>query len=736
MTGPSNRPESHVCAEIHPGIQHFLWITEQKKAEIAEAAASAPIDEALAMGADQVVLDFLSSPDFDEQYGQFTIEMDPADADRPQTVYSDYRLQVDAATADISFEEVFTALVNSGKIHKTERHISAWRGDSNKFMCPSPDHDNPGASSYSAWGSKDKGLWTCSKGCGAGSGGGDKFTLAAFLYNLPVGRESFHEIAERLAADFRGVKKPQPNDLLKPPVSVKPAELEDDADSKRAKAKEKIKADALADLTKRAKEAGQPEKPMALREDEPYRLGRNVSVRGIPLDSDVADWMSNGEEDGTIPTYDWRDVLAFNPSSDTFLHKYCDEASRDTTPEEFNLFNGLAALGLLVGNRVSSPDFVPLSPNFGLVLVAPSGGGKTRSVSHVRNVLHTISPYSRGLGIKFVSSPVSGQVLIRNFIHEEPDPISGAPVRFPVTGLVTYDEFSELATATGAMGSIIKEKLHAFIDHARLVEYQSMTSGNMVAEDAFATVITATQPDRFKDLLTKSDAASGFINRFLFVMGTPKPQRARGAVELDWSGAIDELKKVRSKYNSRKSLGWTPEADIYFEGLFYTRIDKLKQADKKDILTRLDLNTKRMILAFAINDRADQIEVHHVKMAEALLSYLVKCYGGVITRIVTSIKNDMVDWCHRRIAAIEASNYQKKYDDWVAAGSAGEFNPGQYGVTMAALKREYRKRDWQDDDVYKALMFLKNNDLITAMAGVGARGPKTTYYHSNEAPPQ
>jgi hypothetical protein len=676
------------------------------------------------------------------------IEMDPEDAKRPQTAFSNYRAEVDAATADISFEEIFTALVNCGKIHKSERPINSWRGDSNKFMCPSSDHDNPGASSMSAWGSRDKGLWTCSKGCGVGSGGGDKFTLAAFLYNLNPGRDTFHEVAERLAKDFRGIKKPEASQIMTPPPSIA-ASVETEI------SKPETIEDALAILgkqnrvkavTRLAEELGQPGKPKGVTGGTNL-LGDDVVVSdkivfqvhaGSPplaVDADLADWMSDGEDSHSIPTYDWRAVLDLDPNKSTFLHEYCSEASRDTTPDEFNLFNGLTALGLLVGNRVSSPDFVPLSPNFGIVLVAESGGGKTRSVSHVRSVLHTVAPYSRGTGIKFVSSPVSGQVLIRGFVHEEPDPISGAPVRFPVTGLITYDEFSELATATGAMGSIIKEKLHAFIDHQRLVEYQSMSSGMMVAEDAFASVITATQPGRFKDLLTKSDAASGFINRFLFVMGTPKEQRARGAIELDWSRAIEELKQVRSKYNTRKSLGWSAEADIYFEGVFYERIDKLKKADKKDILTRLDLNTKRMILAFAINDRADQIEVHHVKMAEALLGYLVRCYGGVITRIVTSIKNDMVDWCHRRIASIETQNYQKRQEDWVAGGEEGEFNPGQYGVTVAMLKREYRKKGWEDDAVNKAIMFLKNNDLITAIPGLGARGPKTTYYHANEAPP-
>lgn len=709
----------HDCNTEHPGVSHFLWITTATKKADAEKASTLSIPDALKMGEDQVVLDFLDDPAFAQSYAAGMIEIDEDDLKHSSPAY-DYRLKVDEATASITFEEVFLALVHSGKIWKVERDISSWRGDSNKFMCPSPTHDNPGAHTFSAWGSKEKGVWTCTKGCGKGYGGGDKFTLAEFLYD----DQDFHRVAERLALDFRGVRKPEAKDVIAAPLQVREEEKEEPEHLKYLNRKPGNYPLTITTFNKDFDDTVISSKVVIVMPGD----------QKIEVPDDFAEWMGDGEDEHSSPTYSWRDVLALDPAGDTFLHRYCEEASHDTTPDEFNLFNGLIGIGLIVGNRVSSPDFTPLSPNFGIVLVADSGGGKTRSVSHIRNILSIIEPEGRGTGVKFVSSPASGQMLVRSFIHEEPDPVSGMPVRFPVKGVILYDEFSELATQTGALGSIIKEKLHAFIDHARVVEYSSMGSGRMISEGSFASVITATQPGRFKDLLTKSDAASGFINRFLFIMGTPKPQRARGAVALDWTGCIESLKAIRSKYSSVKSLDWSFEANTYFEGLFHTRIEKLKSYDKKDILTRLDLNIKRMILAFAINDRADEIQLHHVKMAEALLSYIVKCYGGVITRIVTSKKNTVVDWCHVRIAALELLNYNKRKAEWIEAGSQGEFNPGSYGVTIAMLKREYRSKGWEDDEVKRAIDFLKNTDMIHGVEGIGKRGPKTVYYHASEAP--
>ena len=206
MTGPSinDSPDAAVmdclqynrCEEVHPGVAHFIWVTdraiEQKKA--AQQAAFIPRQRETLDAEQSEFADFI--PDVDEVKS-----------------LTDYQSSVNEACTNISFEEIFRALQAQGKIWKTERDISSWRGDSNKFMCPDPSHDNVGDATFSAWGTREKGVWTCSKGCGAGNGGGDKYTLASYLFD----EWDFHKLAEQMAATFRGVRKPDPVAMMAPP---------------------------------------------------------------------------------------------------------------------------------------------------------------------------------------------------------------------------------------------------------------------------------------------------------------------------------------------------------------------------------------------------------------------------------------------------------------------------------------------------------------------------------------
>jgi hypothetical protein len=692
MTGPSanssaviNCLQDGVCEEVHPGIAHFIWVTskaiEDKKAAEQAAIGGIPHQQSLLSGV----------PD---QYSEFIPDVDDTKS------LTNYQTDVNSACASITFEEIFRALQAQGKIWKTERDISQWRGDSNKFMCPDPSHDNPGDSSFSAWGTKEKGLWTCSKGCGVGDGGGDKYTLASYLFD----EWNFHTLAETMASTFRGVHKPDPVADMAPPIEEKKPEpvpteiVEEDAHLK-------------------------------------FDTSKDGSVKITVIGDDIEGWTDDDKPE-SIPDFNWRETLAISPAHGTFLEIFCRETERDTTPSQFNLFNGLLAVGLIAGNGITSPDFKPLSANFGVVFVAPSGGGKTRSNEHLVRVLEKAEPEtSGGLGVKILGSVFSGQFLVESFVNEEKDPVTKAVYRYPVKALVQYDEFSELATGNSSLNSILKEKIHSVIDHSSSLSYSSKASGRVIAERPFGSVVTYTQNARLKDLFGRSDATSGFMNRFLFVMGTPKPQLSRGTVPLNFDTSIKALQDIRAYCLKGKSLEWTDDANEYFDHLFHTRLNPLKMADKRDILTRIDLNVKRLVLAFAVNEKASKIEQHHVRMAESMLPYLVKCYGGVISQVGISESNEIADWCHRRVCALEKRKYQKKLEEFQTANPGVE--PTQitdYGVLISDLKREYRKKNWKDLDVEKALASLVHASILlrTKAQSEKRRGLQANYYYAIE----
>lgn len=712
MAGPDT---PHVCLEVHPDVSHFMWAASAKLAEKKATQQAISSDEPV-----------FTMPDDGVDYSEFAVDAWGDDDDTGQSPYGSYVEQQRAACADISFEEIFLALERKGTIWKTERPISAWRGDSNKFMCPDSSHDNPGGSSFSAWGSKEKGLWNCSLGCGAGSGGGDKFVLAYYLYD----DFDYHRVAERLAFEFRGIKKPERTNI-QPPV------LQEIPETAKGSQEEVRPTDG-------SMPAVAPQVPS----QEQVRTGPEVSYIGTTTgDAGKADQFvltmpppeegDDDEDSGPVPFYDWRAVLALSPLDDTFLHHYCEEASKDTTPDQFNLFNGIVALGLVTNNRTTAPDFTPLTPNFGVCLVARSGGGKTRSVAHMRHVLHAVAPEAGIAGVKQIESPASGQSLVQSFISAEKDPVTGVPIPFPVVALIQYDEFSEMAKGTGQTGSILKEKIHNLIDHAPRLAYQSMSSGRMLAQNPFGSVITATQTGRLKDLFSGEDATSGFMNRFLFVMGTKKKQRAIGKVQLNFAHAILALKRIEEWGGKRaRSVNWSFDAENYWEQVFDTTIEPLQDKDRRDILTRLDLNLKRLTLAFAINERSEQILLHHVQMALALYPYLFLCYGGVMEKVQTFESNEIADWCDRRIKTLEIRNHTRKLAAWKEKHPEcpEEKIPSMlpWGVTEGQLRNEYKQKNWEQSAVLRALDNLKKAGRINITEGAGARGRSTYYYYSTQ----
>lgn len=738
MTTPTS---PHVCVEVHPNESHFIWIATAKKLEIEQREAQTNL----------AIQPVILTDEESDYYAQFAVELD--EDDHKASGFTDYQARVNSATESVTFEEVFRALLACGKIWKTEWPLSSWKADSNKFMCPDPSHDNPGAQSFSAWGSAQKGIWTCTKGCGSGRGGGDKFTLASYLFD----EWDFHKVANLMAKHFRGVSEP----ALAPPAPPPPALPVGGIPRPRLPEASPRVQTVQAGLsrtesitTEHSLEAGLSENYSSAQDGSVQEVnGGNYSwssgavvvseVQAVEGADNIQRHLVIGSEDDDetgpvdnipIPYLPWREILALNPNQDTFMHRYCNITSADTVPDEFNFFNSLLAVGMALGNKVTSPDQQTLSMNLGVCLVVQSGGGKSRSIRHLTTVLQAADPYNETTGSRIITSPNSGQYLVHSFCKVELLD-DGSFVSVPVKGLVHFDELSEMMKASGNMGSILKDKVHALLDHNSTVEYASLAQKRMVAIDPFASVITATQTGKLKELLTREDATAGFLNRFLFVLGNAKRQISRGKVQVDLTPAVEALRNMRVRYYLTESLDWSFEADDYFDSMFHNQIEVMKKFDRKDMLTRLDLNIKRLIIIFAANDHAKQVEVHHVKMAELLLDYLVKCYGGVIARIVETKTNEMGDWLLKRIATLESRNYYSKMELWQQENPDIPFaveHAGDYGVKQSDLKREYRQKDWDDTEVRKALDELVKSRQIEEKPSTNLRGRKTTYFHLTE----
>lgn len=585
--------------------------------------------------------------------------------DRPLT---DYENAVNDACWTVTFKEVYSRIPG----HYFKPGGETAKGEGIKISCPQPHHPDKRPS---CWLNTER---LSSKGepggqakCGACEEGWDKYGVARILYGLEP-QSHFGELKERIAADFRGIHRAA-FDRIGPPDAVP----------------ERAVADPSTD-----------------------------SATDGPDDDDAP-------RDYVGPTYDWREIMAISPVHSsgvaTFFSTFCEEAAKDTTPVELNLFYAMLGAGLVAGNNISFDDVKPVTCVFGICSVAHSGAGKSRASNHILDRIRnpTGGAMGHGLGVDIHSTVFSGQAMVASLERYESDPSRPKdPGRLvPVHAVFEYPELSEVASGGGIQGSILKSKMHEVLDHKSEIQYRSQNAGVVRAVNPFASIMTTTQTKRIKDLLKKDDTSSGFMNRFLFLMGSPRKQLARGKIALDFTLADEKLAEIDEYAQTPRVLDWTDEADAYWEKVHDEVIVPLKEADTQDILTRLDLNIKRMILVFAVNERAGFIDRHHVEMAEALIPYLVKCYEAVIGALLSTANREMSDWLMTKIHDLEKKALAKKVD------------PASAGPTQPELKRYYKhKHDWDDWKVTRAIKELIEAGLVVAKEAQGKRGQTTTRY--------
>lgn len=458
----------------------------------------------------------------------------------------------------------------------------------------------------------------------------------------------------------------------------------------------------------------------------PERTGNAPSVvatrSSATLGPSVAPTQSMTSGD-PVPSYDWRRILSLSPTDEnTFLWEFCSAVEREPTPTEYNLFLGCQMLGLVAGYDVVAEDSPNVAAVFGLVLVGRTGTGKSKSTDHALALLRKVWPQqSNGTGVHIHGSVFSGQKIVDALNHREADPSNPKAPSIPVPqrALFEYPEFSEVASGSANQGSILKTKIHELLDgkSGKPIMYQSMGAGAVEAESPFGSIITTTQTERIRDLLKKNDKASGFMNRFLFLLGQEKPGRARGKVSIDLTASEEQLLLVRGYITTKmRCLTWEPDADELWEKVYQITVQTLKEQDTNDILTRLDLHIKRLILAFAINERSDTIQRHHVQMAVELVPYLVQCFGRVIGALLMTEDKEICEWLLDKIRVMEQKERAKG-------------NNETPGPSAADIRHYYKHKGWEDWRVRRALDSLVGVDALIRKEQAGKRGQKAHRYY-------
>ncbi len=378
-----------------------------------------------------------------------------------------------------------------------------------------------------------------------------------------------------------------------------------------------------------------------------------------------------------VPVIDLDKVV---PNKSGFIRAFCDAAGHDDSPKEFHFWTALLGPGLAVGRNITDDDEPYVTANLSMCMVANTGTGKTRGMRFITQILEKVMPFDEmdpATGVWIEKNPRSGEFLLDGFIQSPVNVTPTAPVvngkisPVPVRGIITADELSTFISASKLTASTMKDVILEFSDGSDRIQTGSRGSGRRIARDAFGSILTTTQPDSLRSLLTRHDLTSGFANRFFYPHPNPVKRRSRGRTALDFTEAEEALRKIRDWGSTPRVLEWTVDAIDYWDDVFQSDIKHLMES--APILVRLDLLMKRIALILAIDDMADNVEIGHIKRALELKEYIVTCYELTARAVVSSADKAVFDFIESKVVS-----HWKKYKKGASVRDLVGYAHGKY----------------------------------------------------------
>jgi hypothetical protein len=430
-------------------------------------------------------------------------------------------------------------------------------------------------------------------------------------------------------------------------------------------------------------------------------------------DAQIIELYDDSDEDIDFQALDWEPLCP----KGTYLEAYMNQVKIDDVPEEYHFWNALLGLGFTLGRDVSLEDFHPVYGNLFVCTIGRSGSGKSKARAYLDRLMSEALPHDwadpLSKGIRKVSAPGSAEVLIHNFQKPIMDPTDPKKVAFyaPVRGIIDYNELSSLVGRASRSGNVVMPTLMQFYDMEPVISTSSMTTGLKEAHEPFASALTTTQPRALRDLITKADDASGFLNRWVFVPGKEKQRMAIGGVKVNMSPVIPHMQALAGYASSFKNtqMTWSPEAFDLFTEFFHSTIEPAKKASQHDLIIRVDLLLKKLILLFTANRHLKVVPLVSVQDAISCYGYIIAAYGIPAGQIGNTLSNEIND------AVLNQAEKQLKVDG--------------RGVTLNQIARALKRRKYPPEMILKAAdSLVKLGFLQLETSKVGQVGRPTTRY--------
>lgn len=677
--------------------ERIARLAAARRAARGEAEKSAPAAQAVA-------------PSTHSTSAQLNEDLMARFADAVPNVSGEEEVAPGLTPSSIAEGEIDAMLANTGILDayaqfcgKMVPSVAPGQTESIMISCPNLSHPDKNPS---AWANTENNFWYCAK-----CEGGDVIDLigATMGFSSKAERRGvrYHDIKRHYSARHGYTTAPSPNGGA--PLYVSPAQLHaKESELKRAE-------ERLQEVIGEAKAHNPEPTPLATVTSlkPPVAPALVPDAPAQPDTSNVVSIHSGTEKAPDLPDLDWRAIF----TEDSFIKTFMEAASTDDVPEMYHLAHALVGVGMTMGREVTLQDAPQVYANLLVCVLGRSGLGKSKSRGYIDEIIHSTIPGSSSgaapTGVKMIASPSSGEGLISAFRHHEK--ISGKATGVVVGGvraIVDYGELSALTNRAARMGNTLKDHILEFYDCKRVIGFTNKADGSFEAHDAFASIVTTSQPDKLPDLLDRGDNVSGFLNRWSFFTGTPKRKVALFGTSIDLTAATSEFQDIAVWASYPRAIEWDDDAIEAWTAWFYGTLEPLREADHSDIIMRSDLYLKKLVLICTANLKTATVTRRAVEQALMFWDYTLACYRLVDSSVGVPAMNLVEEAMLHCIVTFQ--NRQGRF------------------ITKGVLNNRLRRHNLSSKDFLQAISNLIALGKVREHEDTTGKGPTTQKYQALE----
>lgn len=324
---------------------------------------------------------------------------------------------------------------------------------------------------------------------------------------------------------------------------------------------------------------------------------------------------------------------------DNWITGYLEYVAGSQGSEGYKYWTAISTVAACLQRKCYLPwdHLSTIYPNLFIILVGPSGVGKSRSIGPAREMLHRFYAEKKVILAPEKITAEAFMKIMASMSTEEED------------GHVSISVFSseiKVFVGTPPQNEVIVTSMCDFYDCLHPWSYETISRGAGIVNHMWVNLIGGATPEGVAGMFPETEAVHGGITgRIIFFCSEdPGPRHAKAP----WSPKIDELShQLQEDMESIISLeGPFKYSDPYFEA-FVAWFDKNETPDVianvpqlAPYITRRDLHVRKLSIIHCasmsnskyITEEHFHLALESLEMAEQTMPYAFKAYGTTINK--------------------------------------------------------------------------------------------------------